>query len=179
MNIEPNISLLEAILEPWKAKIGEDYLGYRNHVYRVLHLCAYLHKPDQEEWHKLIIAAAHHDIGIWSDNSADYLTPSIEQAKIYLQNNHRHSWIEEISLIIEMHHKVTAFCGSNASLVETFRRADWADFSLGFIRANLPRDLFREINVVFPNAGFHEMLFRLALKRIRQHPFSPAPMFRL
>jgi len=168
----------EAILEPWKEKIGDDYLGYRNHVYRVLHLCVYLHKPNQEEWHKLIIAAAHHDIGIWSANTADYLMPSIEQAKIFLENNNLHLWIEEISLMIEMHHKLTAYCSSTSSLVETFRRADWADFSLGLIRPNLPQSFLREINMVFPNAGFHETLLRMALRRITQHPFSPAPMFK-
>jgi hypothetical protein len=36
MAIEERISLLEEILGKWKNEIGNDYLGYKNHVYRHL-----------------------------------------------------------------------------------------------------------------------------------------------
>ena len=40
--IEQEIPLLEEILGQWKERIGSDYQGYRNHVYRMLHFCFYL-----------------------------------------------------------------------------------------------------------------------------------------
>jgi len=41
-----------------------------------LHFCFYLGKPTEEEQKKLIIAAAFHDIGIWSAGTVDYLPPT-------------------------------------------------------------------------------------------------------
>jgi hypothetical protein len=36
-----------------------------------------------------------------------YLYPSIEQAKIYLTETNKKDWIDEISLMIYWHHKMT------------------------------------------------------------------------
>ena len=35
MAIETNHPLLEEILAGWKTRIGEEYAGYRGHVYRM------------------------------------------------------------------------------------------------------------------------------------------------
>lgn len=43
MHIEPDIPLLEEILEPWRAAIGIDFDGYKNHVYRMVHCVFALH----------------------------------------------------------------------------------------------------------------------------------------
>jgi hypothetical protein len=56
MKIERGIPLLEELLAPWRERIGRDYAGYRNHVYRMLHFCFVLHPPTDEQRHKLIIA---------------------------------------------------------------------------------------------------------------------------
>ena len=42
--IEERIPLLEEILERWKNELGNDYTGYKNHVYRMIHFCFALHK---------------------------------------------------------------------------------------------------------------------------------------
>lgn len=38
MEIEENIPLLEDILSEWKDVIGNEYQGYRNHIYRMIDL---------------------------------------------------------------------------------------------------------------------------------------------
>ncbi|MCK5360003.1 MAG: hypothetical protein KAJ95_05220 [Gammaproteobacteria bacterium] len=121
MRIEKQIPLLEEILGEWKEVIGEDYEGYKNHVYRMLHFCFYLHKATEEEKHKLIIAACFHDLGLWSDHTVDYLPPSIILAKAYLQQNKLEHWSAEIELIIDMHHKVTTYKNNDYPLVDVFR----------------------------------------------------------
>lgn len=61
-------------------------------------------KTDERE--KIIIAGSFHDIGIWSDNTFDYLPPSIVPAKEYLKKNGLEEWIAEIELMISVHHKL-------------------------------------------------------------------------
>ena len=53
MNIETNIPLLEEVLSEFKDIIAEDYIGYKNHVYRILHCCYALHDCNDEERQKL------------------------------------------------------------------------------------------------------------------------------
>ena len=43
MAIEECIPLLEEILGKWKNGLGNDYQGYNNHVYRMIHFFC-LHK---------------------------------------------------------------------------------------------------------------------------------------
>ncbi len=45
-----------------------------------------------------MIAACHHDIGIWSDHTVDYLPPSIREATQYLSIHQLSHWEEEITL---------------------------------------------------------------------------------
>lgn len=179
--IEPTIPLLEAILQPWQARIGKDFEGYKNHVYRMVHCVFVLRACTPEEREKVIIAAAHHDIGIWSDHTVDYLPPSITQARLYLQAQQRMDWDEEITLIIDMHHKLRGFKGDKAQqfpLVEVFRQGDLVDFSLGLFRFGLPRAYLRALKAQFPNAGFHKMLMGAAGQWFRQHPLSPPPFMK-
>lgn len=178
MNIEQNIPLLEEILNQWKDKMGNDYEGYKNHVYRMLHFCFYLHDTTKEERKKLIIAAAFHDLGIWSDNTVDYLPPSIVLAKKYLRENSLAHWEEEIELIIDMHHKFTQYKNDNYPLVEIFRRADLVDFSLGAVRWGVPKTYIQQVKDAFPNAGFHKRLMQLSWRQFKQHPLNPAPMMK-
>ena len=82
--IEERIDLLEEILGEYRQTIGPDFSGYRNHVYRMLHFCFALGSPDADQRKKMIIAAAFHDIGIWTDNTIDYLPPSVFAARASL-----------------------------------------------------------------------------------------------
>jgi hypothetical protein len=179
MSIELNIPLLEQLLAPWRTRIGADYDGYRNHVYRMLHICFDLHPAaTEEERQKLIIAAAFHDIGIWSADTVDYLAPSIAQAMDWLQANGRADWKAEIASIIDLHHRIRPVTDSPWPLVELFRKGDLVDFSLGLVRFDVDRDLIRSLQQVFPNAGFHRRLLQLTWRQLRQNPLNPAPMMR-
>jgi hypothetical protein len=174
--LEMKIERLEEILSPWQATIGPDYAGYRNHVYRMLHYCFHLGKPDPVSRQKLIIAGAFHDIGIWTAGTLDYLDPSITAACEYLRLQGRDAWVEEISLMIDMHHKITPFKAPHLPLVELFRQGDLVDFSLGWVKFGIPRKYIAEVKQSFPNRGFHKRLKLLTWSRIKSHPASPFPM---
>jgi len=178
MTIETHIPLLEDILSTWKKKIGNDYQGYKNHVYRMLNFCFYLAKPNEEEKTKLIIAAAFHDIGIWSDNTLDYLPPSVAQAQEYLNEHKLSHWANEIALIIDMHHKLRPYKNPNFPLVEHFRNADLVDFSLGHVRCGVPKEYIKKVKQALPNEGFHKRLIQLGWKQLKETPLNPAPMFK-
>ncbi|MGH7838917.1 MAG: hypothetical protein ACREQC_13990 [Candidatus Binataceae bacterium] len=171
--------LLESILTLWKEKIGADYLAYKNHVYRMLHFCLYLHEASADERQKLTISAAFHDIGIWSDNTVDYLPPSIAQAKVYLRANGLDPSNREIELVIDMHHKLRRYRDDGTyPLVEIFRRGDLVDFSLGAVTFGIPKTYISEVKAAFPNAGFHRRLLQLSWRQLKRHPLNPAPMMK-
>ena len=83
---------IEDILSNYKTELGEHFQKYRNHVYRVYNYAAILSRCDDEQKIKLAISAAFHDIGLWTDNTLDYLSPSIILALGYLQKKiYKHS----------------------------------------------------------------------------------------
>ena len=84
-NVEEQIPLLEEIFSDFKKTIGSEYQGYRNHVYRMIHFCLALRECNQEEREKIIIAGAFHDIGIWIEDTVDYIPPSLPPAMDYLK----------------------------------------------------------------------------------------------
>ncbi|MET0026938.1 MAG: hypothetical protein ABW101_04825 [Candidatus Thiodiazotropha sp.] len=176
--IENNIEHLEEILSQSQETIGADYAGYRNHVYRMLHFCFYLGHPDPVARQKLIIAGAFHDIGIWTAGTLDYLDPSVAAAQEYLRQQALDAWAEEISLMIEMHHKIMPFKTPDLPLVELFRQGDLVDFSLGMVKFGIPKEYIAEVKRSFPNQGFHKRLKALAWSRFKSHPANPLPMMR-
>jgi len=178
MNVETSIPFLEEILAPWQETIGADFLGYKNHVTRMLNFSFYLASPNEEERKKLIISAAFHDIGIWTKGTTDYLVPSVEQAISYLDQNDLSSWNEEISLIIDEHHKIRAVNHTKFPLIELFRRADLVDFSLGFVKNGVEKSFIKQVKKELPNAGFHKRLMQLTWQRFKKHPTSPFPMMK-
>jgi len=178
MDIEKPITLLEEILAPWRERIGADFEGYKNHVSRVLNFCFALRQCSLEERQKFIIAGAFHDIGIWTDGTVDYLAPSIAQAKLYLIAHGMTAWIAEIELIIDLHHKMRPYRGGASPLVEIFRRADLADFSLGVVKGGVPGAAVRAAKAAYPNAGFHKSLLQLAGGWFAKHPVSPPPFMK-
>lgn len=178
MFIEPTIPLVEKILGEWKNLIGNDYEGYKNHVYRMIYCCFLLKECDSEEQEKIIIAGCFHDIGIWIENTVDYIPPSLPPARNYLKHRGLESWIPEIELMISEHHKIMPYKDDTYSLVELFRKGDLVDFSFGLFRFGLPNDDIERLKAQFPNAGFHANLARLAAQWFPRHPFNPAPMMK-
>ena len=165
-------------MDNWKRDIGKDYRAYKNHVYRVIHFCLALHDSNKEKREKIIIAGCFHDLGIWTNGTVDYLPPSIDLANEYLKRRNLEQWSSEIELMIDMHHKIRQIEDNQYSLVETFRRADLVDVSLGLVKWGLPKDYIRNIKTNFPNSGFHKRLLQLALRWFIRHPLNPLPMMR-
>ncbi|MBX3236822.1 MAG: hypothetical protein KF814_11770 [Nitrospiraceae bacterium] len=178
MTLDRHLPLVEQILGAFKDHIGNDFPGYRNHVYRVVHLCYAGGISGAEDKEKIHLAACFHDIGIWTDKTLDYLLPSARLASEYLAGTGREAWIPEVSLMIEMHHRLRSCDGCGFPLVEVFRRADIADFSWGAIAMGHSADLLASLKVAFPNAGFHRRLLQLAAQRALRHPLNLLPMFR-
>lgn len=178
MTIEKDIPLLEEILGEWRDRIGADYLGYRNHVYRMVNFCFSLRDHTAEERKKIIIAGCFHDLGIWPEGTLDYLPPSIVRAKEYLSIHTLDEWCPEIELMIGQHHKIHRFQDTQLPLVEEFRRADLVDFSLGLVKSRIPATYVKTVKAEFPNAGFHKQLVRNAGRWICRHPLNPLPVLK-
>ncbi|MFV5375761.1 phosphohydrolase [Acinetobacter calcoaceticus] len=171
--------LIETILQEYQTIIDRDYQGYLNHCKRVAASCLILSQDSREDTiRKIAIAVAFHDIGIWTSKTIDYLEPSVKVMLSYLTLHWLLDWQIEITLMITEHHKLTRTKCSEYPLVEYFRQADYADFSLGLLRSNIPRSEFKKLTSQYPNAGFHKTLVCLGLKRFLQKPWRPLPMFK-
>lgn len=168
--------IADRILDAHRSALGSGYEQYRNHIYRVLNFALPL-VVEQQEKETLTIAAAFHDLGIWTHRTFDYLEPSVNLVKQYSAEYHLSR--EEntaIESIIRNHHKITRFRG--LALTEIFRQADLVDLSLGVIRCGRSRESIRHVRKAFPNKGFHLNLTKLFLKNLVRKPWKPLPMYR-
>jgi hypothetical protein len=169
---------IESILLPYHEIIGKDFEAYRNHVYRIFNFAGILDPDFEKNQETYAIAAALHDIGIWTHNTFDYLEPSIALGKQYLHETDQQHLEQEIVLMIDMHHKMSAYTGKYSNTVETFRQTDCIDVSMGVIKFELTRKDYWNIRKTFPTRGFHWFLIKQTVKRFLRHPFDPLPMFK-
>jgi len=184
--LETRLALLDEVLSTHAEALSTDFEGYRNHAYRVANFCLALTSTspamgatdDAERVTKIVCASAFHDLGIWTDETFDYLEPSNRLATAYLAETGRSGWAAEISETILWHHKLTPYRG-RCELVEPFRRADLIDVSHGLASFGLRRAFLREVFAHWPDARFHERLVRLFLGRLLRYPWNPLPMVRL
>ena len=178
MNVVRQSALLDELLAGYKPQLALDYDAYRNHCMRLFNFCMALAGDDKAAEDKIAIAAVFHDLGIWTENTLDYLAPSQLLAQRYLEKSFKASWCKEIDAMISEHHKITRYKENPAWLVEAFRKADLIDLSGGLIRFRLPDDFVSDVLDAYPNAGFHKILARLAIKRLKTNPLSPLPMMK-
>jgi len=171
--------VLDQVLATYSKQLDTDFVGYRNHTYRVANLCVMLAPTGRDQTEKIAIAAAFHDLGIWADGTFDYLEPSARLARHYLADTEHRGWIPEVERMICDHHKLTASRADAAWLVEPFRKADWIDVSRGALTFGLPPRIVRSVLSAWPSAGFHTRLIQLFFKRLRTNPLTPLPMVRL
>ena len=75
---------LDRVLETHAVELGDDFTAYRNHAYRVVNLCVALAPCGDAALEKVALAAAFHDLGIWTARTFDYLAPSIDLACAHL-----------------------------------------------------------------------------------------------
>lgn len=174
--IRDQIKLLDEILDDYRDVIGAGFLGYRNHVYRMVNFCLALDEMSDEETHKIVIAGCFHDIGIWTADTFEYLQPSVDAADEYLVRNGLEEWVAEIALMIGQHHKVREY--KTDLLVETFRKGDLVDLSLGLVKCGVPSETVKAVRGHFPNAGFHKGLVKLAGRWVCRHPLNPVPVLK-
>jgi hypothetical protein len=171
------IPIIDDVLNDQATALRGDFVGYRNHVYRIVNLCVAI--VGQSKLEKIAVAAVFHDLGIWTNGTFDYLAPSIALAHDYLVAHARGDWTAEIEAMIADHHKITPSTAGPDSLIEAFRRADWIDVTRGLRRFGVPRPFVARLFATWPDAGFHWRLVTLTLDRFRRHPLTPLPMVRL
>ena len=172
--------LIDEILDARREYARGDtagFEGYRNHAHRVYNFARSIASTSPEDDEKTAIAAAFHDLFVF--DGLDYIEPSIEAAGRYLRETGRAEWDREVALMIAFHHRVRPYRGEHARLVEPFRRADWNDFTMGLIKAGIPRDVRKAVAAELPVGDFiPKALARLTVGWLPRHPLRPAPVFR-
>jgi len=171
-----SLPTVEEVLDDHASELGHDLIAYRNHVYRVVNLCLAIVGDRRVEVEKIAVAAVFHDLGIWTNKTFDYITPSVALAREHLSARGMTDWMPEIEAMIVDHHKITPSRADPQSLVESFRRADWIDVSRGLRRFGLPRTFIAAVAATWPSARFHRRLVQLTTDRLWKHPLTPLPM---
>lgn len=180
MNVRLSFPIADEILANFKGVIKNDFSAYRNHVTRMLNFCHYL-MPNitDEQSKKLQIAAAFHDIALWTHDRVDYLVPSYQDCHQYLEKHELDKWKQEIQIIIDMHHLLFEYKGPYAELAEVFRKADLIDFSLGLVKNKVDKNFIKQVKKALPNEGFHKVLMRFTFVQLTRNPLNPLPMMRV
>lgn len=178
MSLITNLPLLDQLLDEHHDAIGKDFTAYRNHCHRMVNFCYLLASPDHEAQAKIQIAAAFHDLAIWTHGTLDYLRPSAGLARAHLSETGQQAWADEVDRMIDLHHQFRACPAPDDTLVEAFRKADLVDVSLGLVRFGLSAATVREVRAALPNAGFHKRLVQLTLKQLGTNPLKPLPMMK-
>lgn len=173
-----SLPTVEQVLDDHESELGDDFTAYRNHVYRVANLCLAITGNRRAEIEKIAVAAVFHDLAIWTNQTFDYIAPSVALARAHLTARGMSDWIAEIEAMIVDHHKVTPSRANPQSLVESFRRADWIDVSRGLRTFGLSRTFIAAVAGTWPNARFHRRLVELTINRLWKHPLTPLPMVR-
>ena len=161
IEISTERSRIEELFAPYREAIGDDYDGYRNHVYRTVTYAMHFLDQDPAAEQAVETAMVYHDIGLWTDRKLAYLEPS---ETVALADNEKHGWNLEPELlrgIIHWHHKVFRYRGPHERIIEACRKADWIDASMGWMRKGMSRANVAAVQKAFPNCGFHKTLMRL------------------
>ena len=153
---------VETLFAPYRAVIGADFDGYRNHVHRCITYAMHFLGDDPRHEQLVETAFVYHDIGLWTDKELAYLEPSEAAA---LSDNERLGWgldPDALRGAIHWHHKVFPYRGNHADVIEACRKADWIDATQGLCRKGIRRSAIATVESAFPNCGFHRSLVRLA-----------------
>jgi len=154
--------LVETLLARYEQQIGQDFLGYRNHVYRTITYAMHFLDGRSEFEPTVETGFVYHDIGLWTHRELAYLEPS---ESVAIADNAAQGWGLDPELlrgIIHWHHKVFRYTGPYSEVIEACRKADWIDASQGWLRKGISRSMIRQVELAFPNCGFHQSLLRLA-----------------
>ena len=179
-----NYPLIDELLDARRSVFGGAesepvFVGYRNHAYHMLNFARQWVDPSPEREEKIAIAAVFHDIAAWPGGNLEYLSPSADQADTYLEQIGRSAWKPEMRLMIESHHKITAYKGQSQDWVEPIRHADWCDGSFATMRFGLPKGFVDEVRAAFPLDPFYPAhVYKATFKWMLRHPLNPIPILR-
>ncbi len=173
--IEINHQYINEILKAYQQVLGNQFESYRNHVYRVYNLTLLLSNSSLINKEEIAVAAAFHDLGIWTNKTLDYLAPSITLAKEFALEKGIKT--DEIENMILYHHKILRYASSK--VVDNFRKADLADVTFGFINFGVNRRTIKELTTLFPNLGFQRFVLKVILRYIVRHPLNPLPILKV
>lgn len=177
--VTDNHALIAEVMDAWSPALGAARAAYEGHAYRVYNFARALSGNGSHDG-EIAVASAFHDIGIWTDETFDYLAPSVERASEFLRARRPDLSSELVAAAIENHHKLGGIReGVEPSVEEAFRRADLVDVSKGLFTFGLPRGFYDEVVAAFPYSGFHGILVRTCLDWWRHHPLRPLPMMKL
>ncbi len=130
---------VEAMFAPYRTLIGNDFDGYRNHVYRCVTYAMHF-LGNATEYEQIVETAfVYHDIGLWTDKELAYLEPSEALA---LLDNDKYGWglaPDSLQGAIHWHHKIFKYKGVDAAVIEACRKADWIDATQGWCRKGISR----------------------------------------
>lgn len=172
--------LVDAIVIEHAAHARGDAAGwaaYRNHALRTLSYAVALAPGDRDHVDRLAIAAAFHDLDVFS--TLDCLGPSMAAAAAWLQRTDRAAWTDEVLRTIAFHHRPLPYRGPHARSVEALRRADWNEILLGTVSFGVPRELMRRARRALPIGPFlTRTIPRAGLRWAVRHPRPVPPNFR-
>jgi len=168
---------LDELLSQHREQLDAQYVAYRNHLYRLLNTMQATTKLSDIELEKIAIAAAFHDLGLWTHRTLDYLDPSAQMATDYLVSIDKKSWIDEVVAMIQDHHKIQP-SQHTSRIVELFRQADWAEVTFGAVGLKVDKQAMQEIKQHFPNAGFHRFLLKQGAAWGLKNPLNPMPILK-
>jgi predicted metal-dependent HD superfamily phosphohydrolase len=173
--------LIDEVLDRYRQPLGPHYQRYRGHVYRMYHYTRHLISarggdPTENET-AIALAAAFHDLRFATDQTLDYLPPSIEAAAEHLDTLGLSELAPAVGRMIGFHHKLTPYRNEDANLVEPFRRADLVDL-FAVPGVGVPFSLRREAQSAYPKCGFRGFVCRTLLIGALKQPWRPLPMLR-
>jgi len=171
------MEIIDTILNEYRSQLKNDFQAYRNHAVRIYSYCTAIDR-NCHELEKYAIASAFHDLGIWVNDTFDYIDPSIALAENYLKMEGKESLIAEVCLLINWHHKIKPYHGSFSDSVEVFRKSDLIDLTSGFIQFGITKRYIREQIRNVPVLGFRKLLLKVFLKNLRKMPLRHLPMLK-
>ena len=187
--------IIESQLSNYKQLLGDDYLGYRNHLYRVLTYANWFlgGRPSKlnnnKYWELLQIALVYHDIGLWTHKQLNYLQPSVDLAIRSLAASEKIYDTSDVRIVKDMityHHKITYFNGFDSNhpntpypggkealdIIDAFRKADWIDATHTIITKDMPINNINKVVSELPDLGFYNTLLGFG-QRIHGNDFWP------
>lgn len=164
---------LDDELFPLAASIGKDLGTYRNHCLRVLTFTNYFlpesAKNDLPDAMDLAATAiAYHRVGLWTDESVNYLESSKDKLEQALGDSFTAEELSIMREIILQQHKIKDFTSMSSeaanSLINAVRKASWADATMGLIRFDLPASLLETAYNELEGNGFHAVVLGIMTK---------------